>query len=107
MNATAAGLAGRRYHHVIGSEGATSGLAQGAGVDALAARQTSRGDPLEGQVLVFGEHLSARIHLAYEQGMTTATAAVKLTHDLTPRICVVTRGGGDGAIGVYYRVASG
>ncbi|MBK9021647.1 MAG: translocation/assembly module TamB domain-containing protein [Sulfuritalea sp.] len=86
-------------------EGVTSQLAQAFGVDELGLRQGSSGDPLTGQILVLGKRLSARTYLGYEQGLTAATGAVKLTHAMTPRISIVTRAGEDSAIDVFYNFA--
>lgn len=86
-------------------EGVTSQLAQAFGVDELGLRQGSSGDPLTGQILVLGKRLSARTYLGYEQGLTAATGAVKLSHALTPRISIVTRAGEDSALDVFYHFA--
>jgi len=86
-------------------DGVTAQLAQAFGVDEVSLRQAATGDPLTGQILVLGKRLSARTYLGYEQGLTAATGAVKLTHALTPRISIVTRAGADNAIDVFYHFA--
>ena len=86
-------------------EGLTAQLAQAFGIDEISLRQAPTGDPLTGQILTLGKRLSARTHIGYEQGLTAATGAVKLTHALTPRISVVTRSGEDNAIDVFYYFA--
>lgn len=83
-------------------DGLAAQLAQAFGVDEISLRQGTAGDPLAGQILVLGKRLSARTHLGYEQGLTAAAGAIKLTHALTPRISVVTRAGEDNAIDVFY-----
>ncbi|MDP2694432.1 MAG: translocation/assembly module TamB domain-containing protein [Gallionella sp.] len=86
-------------------EGLTAQLAQAFGIDEISLRQAPTGDPLTGQILTLGKRLSARTQIGYEQGLTAATGAVKLTHALTPRISVVTRSGEDNAIDVFYHFA--
>jgi translocation and assembly module TamB len=86
-------------------DGVTAQLAQAFGVDEVSLRQAATGEPLTGQILVLGKRLSARTYLGYEQGLSAATGAVKLTHALTPRISIVTRAGEDNAIDVFYHFA--
>lgn len=86
-------------------EGLTVQLAQAFGIDEISLRQAPTGDPLTGQILTLGKRLSARTQIGYEQGLTAATGAVRLTHALTPRISVVTRSGEDNAIDVFYHFA--
>ena len=83
-------------------DGLTAQLAQAFGVDEISLRQAPTGDPLTGQILTLGKRLSARTYIGYEQGLTAAAGAVKLSHALTPRISVVTRSGEDNAIDVFY-----
>lgn len=59
-------------------------------------------NPLAGQISTLGKRLSARTYIGYEQGLTAAAGAVKLTHALTPHISVVTRSWEDNAIDVFY-----
>ncbi len=89
---------------ILGKQGAgiAGQLAQNFGIDELSFRQTPGGEALAGQTLVLGKRLSARTYLAYEQGLTAATGAIKLTYALTPRISVVTHAGDDNAIDVFY-----
>lgn len=89
---------------ILGGSGGsvTAQLAQALGVDEISLRQAPGADPLSGQIVVLGKRLSARTHLGYEQGLSAASGAVKLTHSLTPRISVVTRAGEDSAIDVFY-----
>ncbi|MBI4985043.1 MAG: translocation/assembly module TamB domain-containing protein [Rhodocyclales bacterium] len=86
----------------LGQDGAGEQLARAIGVDEFGLRQASGGETLASQILTVGKRLSARTHLSYEQGLSAATAALKLTHALTPRISVVTRAGADSAIDVFY-----
>jgi translocation and assembly module TamB len=88
-----------------GGEGVSGQIAQRFGIDELSLRPEDSQEPLAGQVLVLGKRLSARTHLGYEQGLSTASRAVRLTHALTPRISVVTRAGGDNAIDIFYSLS--
>ncbi|MDP4028977.1 MAG: translocation/assembly module TamB domain-containing protein [Gallionella sp.] len=86
-------------------EGLTAQLAQAFGIDEISLRQAPTGDPLTGQILTLGKRLSARTYIGYEQGLTAAAGAIKLTHALTPRISIITRSGEDNAIDVFYHFA--
>lgn len=86
-------------------EGLTAQLAQAFGIDEISLRQAPTGDPLTGQILTLGKRLSARTYIGYEQGLTAAAGAIKLTHTLTPRISIITRSGEDNAIDVFYHFA--
>lgn len=77
-------------------------ITRAIGIDEFSLRQEQGGDPLASQVMTLGKRLSARAFLNYEQGLSAAAGAVKLTYILTPRISVVTRAGEDNAVEVFY-----
>lgn len=83
-------------------EGPLRQITQAIGIDEFSLRQEQGGDPLASQVMTLGKRLSARAFLNYEQGLSAAAGAVKLTYILTPRISVVTRAGEDNAVEVFY-----
>ncbi len=71
------------------------GVGSGSGTN----KQTANGEggaqglSLNTQVITLGKRLSDRVYLAYEQGLTGASAALKLTYQISKRLSVVARAG--------------
>ncbi|MBB5018245.1 translocation and assembly module TamB [Chitinivorax tropicus] len=71
----------------------------GSGSNAKAAGTSTGGEgggqglSLNTQVITLGKRLSDRAYLAYEQGLTSASAAVKLTYQISKRLSVVAKAG--------------
>ena len=56
-----------------------------------------------GQVVTFGKRLSDRLTLAYEQGLTVATNALRIEYALTQTLTLRAEAGVVGSFGIYYR----
>ena len=82
--------------------GPTGQLAQAFGVDELSLRSAPGAETVTGQIVSVGKRLSSRATLGYEQGLSAAAGAMKLTWQLTPRVSLVTRAGADNAIDVNW-----
>jgi translocation and assembly module TamB len=94
-------------------ESLSSQIAHTLGIDEISLRQANTQSTPESkeskesfnnQVLTLGKRLSSRIYLAYEQGLTAAAGALKLTYRLNRRLSLVTYAGNDNAIDLFYNV---
>ncbi len=56
-----------------------------------------------GQVVSFGKRLSDRLTLAYEQGLTIATNALRMEYALSRTLTLRAEAGVVGSVGIYYR----
>ncbi len=97
-------------------ESITTQLAHGLGFDEISvhgatpgASSASSGTPssasgngLENQVITVGKRLSSRVYLSYDQGLSAARGALKLSYALGRRMSIVTRAGDESAVDVFY-----
>ncbi len=81
--------------------------------DDLGIEQTSFGeelsereeeDTLGSKIGAISERLSTRAYISYERGLTTTTASVATTYNLTPTITIVTQAGLDSAVDMFYTI---
>ena len=79
LSAAAAAMLGR------GGKPITQRLAQSIGLDDISVAQRSSADSnaVSGQVLTLGKRISDRFHVAYEQGVTLATNALRIEYVLS------------------------
>lgn len=76
------------------------GLVDDIGLTSRAVRNPDTGEmnPAE-QMITVGKHLSARVYLGYEYGISSATQAVKLVYQLSKTVQLIGRVGSDSAGG--------
>jgi translocation and assembly module TamB len=82
---------------------ATSGagnLPRQAGLDDISIQGRAAG--AEGQVLSFGKRLSEGLYVAFDQGLTIATNALRLEYSLTPSVMLRATAGTVSSFGIYY-----
>jgi len=81
--------------------------------DDLGIEQASFGEELEeeeddnslgSKIGALSERLSTRAYISYERGLTTTTASVATTYNLTPKITIVTQAGLDSAVDMFYTI---
>ena len=80
LSAATAALIGR------GGVSLTQSVAQSIGLDELSVGQRATGagaDALEGQVVTVGKRLTDRLYIAYDQGLTIATNALRIEYVLS------------------------
>jgi translocation and assembly module TamB len=85
-------------------------IAQRFGLDDIAFRsggvRRANGDPpLAGQVVSFGKRLTDDLTIAYEQGLTIASNALRIEYALTRTLTLRAEAGTISSIGVFYRRA--
>jgi translocation and assembly module TamB len=93
------------------SKPVTATIAQRLGLDdisiksaASGTRGGARGAPnAEGQVLAVGKRLSENLSIAYEQGLTVATNALRLEYNVTGSLTLRAEAGTVSGVGMYYR----
>ena len=94
-----------------GGESLTTQVARGFGLDEVSlhrsqnpgeAAASPNGNGLDQQVLTLGKRLSSRLYLSYDQGLSAARGALKLTYALGRRLSIMTRTGDDNAVDVLY-----
>ena len=101
-------------------ESLTTQLAQGLGFDEISVHGSSPGNTsttqasngqtgngkggygLDNQVITVGKRLSSRAYLSYDQGLSAARGALKLSYALGRRLSIVTRAGDESAVDVFY-----
>ncbi|MGE5523750.1 MAG: translocation/assembly module TamB domain-containing protein [Rhodospirillaceae bacterium] len=80
------------------------------GLDTLAVRGGGGGGgggggPLANQVLAVGKRISNKLYVIYEQGLGTATNALKVEYNLTRRFLLRAEAGQISAAGLFFRYA--
>jgi translocation and assembly module TamB len=93
------------------SKPVTATIAQRLGLDDIliksstaGTRSGARGAPnAEGQVLAVGKRLSENLSIAYEQGLTVATNALRLEYSVTGSLTLRAEAGTVSGVGIYYR----
>jgi translocation and assembly module TamB len=60
-------------------------------------------NPIAGQVVVFGKRISDRLTIGYEQGLSLASAALRLEYALTRTLTVRAEAGSTTALSLVYR----
>ena len=89
----------------------TASIAQSIGLDdisvksgTVAARNAARGTPdATGQVVSIGKRLSEKLTVAYEQGLTVATNALRIEYALSSTLSVRAEAGTVSGFGLVYR----
>lgn len=85
----------------------TSRIAERLSLDDISIRSagsgSSAGGGLGGQVISFGKRLSDRLSVAYQQGLTAASNALRIEYAVNRRVTVRAEAGDDSSIGIYYR----
>jgi translocation and assembly module TamB len=100
LGAATAALVGR------GGKSITQQVAQSIGLDDISVGQRSSGagaDALEGQVLTVGKRLTDRLYVAYEQGLTIATNALRIEYVLSRYFTVSAFAGTSSGIAINFR----
>ncbi|MEO8675345.1 MAG: translocation/assembly module TamB domain-containing protein [Casimicrobiaceae bacterium] len=93
------------------SKPVTAGIAQSMGLDdisfrsgTVAARNAARGTPdASGQIVSIGKRLSESLTVAWEQGLTVATNALRVEYSLSNSLSVRAEAGTVSGIGLFYR----
>jgi translocation and assembly module TamB len=95
-----------------GGKPLTTQIAQKFGLDDISIGGASGSAPattggnsgtFSNQVVVFGKRISDRLSIAYQQGLTAATNALRLDYALTRALTVRAEAGAVSSIGLYYR----
>jgi translocation and assembly module TamB len=89
----------------------TASIAQSMGLDdisvksgTVAARNAARGTPdATGRVVSIGKRLSENLTVAYEQGLTVATNALRIEYALSSTLSVRAEAGTVSGLGLVYR----
>jgi translocation and assembly module TamB len=100
LSAATAALVGR------GGTSITQQFAQSIGVDEIAVQQRASGagaDALQGQVLTVGKRLTNRLYVAYEQGLTIASNALRIDYVLSRYFSVSAFAGTSSGIALNFR----
>jgi translocation and assembly module TamB len=71
-----------------------------AGLDDISIQGRAGG--AEGQVLSFGKRLSEGLYVAFDQGLTIASNALRLEYSLTPSVMLRATAGTVSSFGIYY-----
>jgi translocation and assembly module TamB len=92
---------------LMGGEGKplTQQLAQKIGLDdiSVAQRDTAEADPLSGQVVTLGKRITDRLYVAYEQGVSLATNALRVEYVLSRFLTVSAFAGTSSGIALNFR----
>jgi len=90
----------------------TTSIAQSIGLDDISVRSSAsgartvaaRGTPdATGQVVSIGKRLSENLTVAWEQGLTVATNALRIEYSLTSSLSVRAEAGTVSGLGLFYR----
>jgi CO/xanthine dehydrogenase Mo-binding subunit len=84
----------------------TQRLAQRIGLDdiSVAQRDTASGsDPLDAQVVTIGKRISDRLYIAYEQGLSLATNALRIEYVLSRYLTVSAFAGTESGVALNFR----
>jgi translocation and assembly module TamB len=94
------------------SKPVTTSIAQSMGLDDISVRSSAggtrtvaaRGTPdATGQVVSIGKRLSENLTVAWEQGLTVATNALRIEYNLTTSLSVRAEAGTVSGLGLFYR----
>lgn len=100
LSAATAALIGR------GGVSLTQSVAQSIGLDEFTVGQRASGagaDALEGQVVTVGKRLTDRLYIAYDQGLTIATQALRIEYVLSRFFTVAAFAGTSSGIALNFR----
>jgi translocation and assembly module TamB len=100
LSAATAALIGR------GGVSLTQSVAQSIGLDEISVGQRATGagaDALEGQVVTVGKRLTDRLYIAYDQGLTIATQALRIEYVLSRFFTVAAFAGTTSGIALNFR----
>jgi translocation and assembly module TamB len=99
LAAAAAALAGREGKPI------TQQLAQKIGLDDISVAQRDFGatDPVSGQVVTLGKRITDRLYVAYEQGVTLATNALRIEYVLSRFLTISAFAGTNSGIALSFR----
>ncbi len=100
LSAATAALVGR------GGRSLTQSVAQSIGLDDFSVGQRATGagaDALEGQVVTVGKRLTDRLYIAYDQGLTIATQALRVEYVLSRFFTVAAFAGTTSGIALNFR----
>lgn len=100
LQAAQAALAGR------GGKTLTQQFAQNVGVDDISLQQRGGGsadDPLAGQVVAVGKRITDRLYVAFEQGLTVATNALRMEYVLSRYFTVSAFAGTTSGVELRFR----
>ncbi len=99
LSAAAAALSGR------GGKPLTQQIAQRIGLDdiSVAQRATAATDPVSGQVVTLGKRISDRLYVAYEQGVTLASNALRVEYVLSRYLTIAAFAGTSSGIELNFR----
>ena len=105
LQAAAAALLGRNAKPV------TASIAQSIGLDDISFKSgsastrgaTAAPPAATGQVVTLGKRLNERLSVAWEQGLTVATNALRIEYALTNSLSVRAEAGTVSGVGLYYR----
>jgi translocation and assembly module TamB len=100
LSAAAAALSGNQGKPL------TQRLAQRIGLDdiSVAQRDTASGsDPLDAQVVTIGKRISDRLYIAYEQGLSLATNALRIEYVLSRYLTVSAFAGTESGVALNFR----
>jgi len=98
LSAATAALVGR------GGTSLTHQVAQSIGLDEISvAQRTTGGGSLEGQVLTVGKRITDRLYVAFEQGLTIATNALRVEYVLSRYFTVSAFAGTSSGVAVNFR----
>ena len=98
-NAALQSAAALLFQSTFATSGA-SNLSRQAGLDDISIQGRAAG--AEGQVLSFGKRLSEGLYVAFDQGLTIATNALRLEYSLTPSVMLRATAGTVSSFGIYY-----
>lgn len=100
LSAATAALVGR------GGRSLTQSVAQSIGLDDFSVGQRASGagaDALEGQVVSVGKRLTDRLYVAYDQGLTIATQALRIEYVLSRFFTVAAFAGTTSGVALNFR----
>jgi translocation and assembly module TamB len=100
LSAAAAALSGNQGKPL------TQRIAQRIGLDdiSVAQRDTASGsDPLDAQVVTIGKRISDRLYIAYEQGLSLATNALRIEYVLSRYLTVSAFAGTESGVALNFR----
>jgi translocation and assembly module TamB len=100
LSAATAALIGR------GGKSLNQQVAQSIGLDEISLGQRASGsgaNSLEGQVVTVGKRLSDRLYIAYDQGLTIATNALRIEYVLSRFFTVSAFAGTSSGVALNFR----